>query len=167
MTTNKASDKGQNMQAFSLTSHPSCILLRTVLNKIDGPILIGIAGDSGSGKTTFSDGIRRLLGKDLVKTITLDGYHTENRNQRQKTGHSPLDPAINNLKLLKTHLEMLKKQQEIALPIYNHQTGDFDRPQNFSPSPIVIIEGLHAIYPDFCPVCRRCRADEISAVFFV
>ena len=36
---------------------------------------IGVAGDSGSGKTTFTSAIREIFGLDLVSTITLDDYH--------------------------------------------------------------------------------------------
>ena len=73
------------------------------------PIIIGIAGDSGSGKTTYSNGIRRMLGTDLVKTITMDGYHKENRQRRLISGKLPLDPQANRLDLFKQHLKLLKR----------------------------------------------------------
>lgn len=135
----------------SLASHPTCILLRSVFKKTKMPMIIGIAGDSGTGKTTYSNGIRRLLGPDMVKTITMDGYHTEDRATRAKTGHLPLDPAINNLKLFKKHLKALKQGKTIKLPIYSHRTGTFKPPVSFTPSSIIIVEGLHALYPEFLP----------------
>src|SRR3989344_3292969 len=113
------------------------------------PIIIGIAGDSGSGKTTYSNGIRRLIGIDMVQTITMDGYHRENRQQRKASGRLPLDPEVNNLELFFQHLKQLKNGMPIELPIYNHQSGDFGKPVTFTPGPIVIIEGLHALYPEF------------------
>ena len=122
---------------------------REKLLTLNSPYLIGIAGDSGSGKTTYSNGIRRLLGIDLVQTITLDGYHKENREQRKISGKLPLDPSANNLELLLTHLKALKSGSSIELPVYNHATGNFEKPILFKPGPIVIIEGLHALYPDF------------------
>lgn len=115
------------------------------------PILIGIAGDSGSGKTTFSNGIRELIGSNLVKTIEADGYHKENRQQRKISGKLPLDPEANYLNLLLKHMQMLKEGKTISVPRYNHTTGDFDTAVQFSPSPIVIIEGLHVLYPQFLP----------------
>lgn len=125
---------------------------RSRLTKIMSPIIIGMAGDSGSGKTTYSNGIRRLLGTDIVKTITLDGYHKESRAQRLITGKLPLDADENRLDLLEEHLKKLKEGKGIDVPIYNHQTGDFDKPVHFEPSPIIIIEGLHALYPQFLPL---------------
>jgi phosphoribulokinase len=126
--------------------------LRLMLTEIKKSIIIGIAGDSGSGKTTFSNGIRKLLGDDIVKTITMDGYHKENRTERQESGHLPLDPEANNLDLLFQHLTELKEGNSVNVPIYNHATGLFDPPVLVTPSPIIILEGLHALYPQFLPL---------------
>ena len=123
--------------------------LRKRLEQLSSPIIIGVAGDSGSGKTTYSNGIRRLLGTDLVETICTDGYHKEDRDQRKKSGRLPLDPAANHLDLLADHLRLLKQNKDIGVPIYNHETGKLDPPVSFSPSPIVVVEGLHALYPEF------------------
>lgn len=124
---------------------------RSKLYNLKTPIIIGIAGDSGSGKTTYSNGIRRLLGPDLVKTITMDGYHKENRHEREISGILPLDPSANRLFLFRDHLAIIKKGKPVEIPTYNHQTGEFGKPVTFKLTPIVIIEGLHALYPEFLP----------------
>lgn len=126
--------------------------IRSKLEELKGPIIIGIAGDSGSGKTTYSNGIRRLLGTDIVKTITLDGYHKENRSERLLSGRLPLDSSANNLDLIFAHLTELKQGKSVQVPVYNHLSGNFDPPKKFDPSPIIIIEGLHALYPEFLPL---------------
>ncbi|OGG05752.1 phosphoribulokinase [Candidatus Gottesmanbacteria bacterium RIFCSPLOWO2_01_FULL_40_10] len=120
-----------------------------LLNRIKQPFIVGIAGDSGSGKTVFSGGIKSILGKDLVKTIEMDGYHRENRKQREISGILPLDPTANYLDKLKDDLEKVKRGEKIEMPVYNHKTGNFDSPVSFTPPPIVILEGLHALYPEF------------------
>ncbi len=137
-----------------MTSNPqpsSCSLLAHTLKQARSPIIIAVAGDSGSGKSTFSDGIRRLLGDDVVTTICTDGYHKENRTERQQSGRLPLDPAANHLDVLAEHLASLKQGQPIQLPLYNHATGEFDPPQAFTPTPIIVVEGLHVLYPEFLP----------------
>src|SRR3989338_820512 len=147
----------------SVTDHPSCAILQLLLNQIKEPIIIGIAGDSGSGKTTFSNGIRQLLGPKLVKTIEADGYHKENRAQRALSDSLPLDPQANKLDLLFEHLKDLKAGKTIQVPKYNHATGDFDPPYTLTPSPIIILEGLHILYPQFLNIldfkifCNPCR----------
>jgi phosphoribulokinase len=123
--------------------------LREQLLQRRSPIMIGVAGDSGSGKTTYSSGIRRLIGEDIVDTIAMDGYHKENRDQRKLSGRLPLDPEANYLGLLREQLIQLKQGNSINVPIYNHATGLFDPAVIFEPKPIVIIEGLHALYPEF------------------
>ncbi|MFH7241246.1 MAG: phosphoribulokinase [Spirulina sp.] len=129
-------------------NHPT---LRDSLKNLKTPIIVGVAGDSGSGKTTFSNGIRRLIGEDLVSTICTDGYHKEDREQRQKSGRLPLDPEANYLDLLAQHLADLKQGKTIDVPIYNHGTGQLDPPEVFPPTPIIVVEGLHVLYPQFLP----------------
>ena len=82
--------------------------IRALLGTYERPILLGVAGDSGSGKTTYSNGIRRLLGNDIVTSISLDGYHKEDRAQRRRSGRLPLDPAANHLELIRSHLAGLR-----------------------------------------------------------
>ena len=136
---------------MSASGTPVSYALRDRLKQLQAPIIVGVSGDSGSGKTTFSNGIRRLLGSDIVSTICTDGYHKEDREQRQKSGRLPLDPDANHLDLLEQHLSELKQGKAIAIPIYNHATGKFDPPEPFLPTPIVVVEGLHVLYPQFLP----------------
>jgi phosphoribulokinase len=122
---------------------------RENFQKFDEPIIIGVAGDSGSGKTRFSKGIQQLLGEGFVQTIEMDGYHRENREQRAQSGILPLDPKANRLDVLEYHLDKIKKKEAVDIPIYNHERGDFDEPRRLTPSPIILLEGLHALYPEF------------------
>lgn len=113
---------------------------------------IGVAGDSGSGKTTFTQGIRDIFGSNLVSTITLDDYHRLDREGRRREGLTPLDPAANRIDLLEQQLMMLRRGVPIEKPVYNHGTGTFDPPVIFRPTKIVILEGLHTL---FTPTLRK------------
>jgi len=106
---------------------------------------IGVAGDSGSGKTTFTQGIRDIFGSSLVSTITLDDYHSLDREGRRREGITPLNPAANRIDLLEKHLIMLRRGVPIEKPVYNHSTGTFDPPVVFRPKKILILEGLHTL----------------------
>lgn len=127
------------------------VSLRSLLADRHRPLVLGVAGDSGSGKTTYTHGIRRLLGDDLVTTLPLDGYHCEDRAQRRRTGRLPLDPANNHLDLVAEHLRALRAGRPVEVPIYNHHTGCFDAPEIIQPAPLMIVEGLHALYDDLLP----------------
>jgi phosphoribulokinase len=113
---------------------------------------LGVAGDSGSGKTTFTQAIRHIFGEDLVATITLDDYHRYDREERRRLQVTPLDPEANDLDRLERDLISLKKGETIQKPVYNHRTGQFDLPVPFSPKKILILEGLHTF---FTPVLRE------------
>ncbi|MDD3407097.1 MAG: phosphoribulokinase [Methanomicrobium sp.] len=105
--------------------------------------IIGVAGDSGSGKTTFTGGVRKIFGDNLVSTITLDDYHTMGREERKRKNITPLSPKANNFELLEEHAALLKAGRAIQKPVYNHKTGETDPPVLFTPTKIIILEGLH------------------------
>lgn len=107
---------------------------------------IGVAGDSGSGKTTFTDGIRSIFGDDLVSTITLDDYHSLDRAGRVNAGLTALDPKANRIDQLERDLIQLKRGVPVEKPVYNHTTGIFDPPVIFRPKKILILEGLHTLF---------------------
>jgi phosphoribulokinase len=145
----KSTDLKANNESNSYK--PTCVDLRSLLKQQKVPIIVGIAGDSGSGKTTYSDCLKKLIGEDLISTIEMDGYHKEDRQKRRVSGRLPLDPEANHLDLLALHLKELKQGKTVLVPIYNHNSGQFDPPRHLSPRPIIIVEGLHALYPEFLP----------------
>jgi phosphoribulokinase len=113
---------------------------------------LGVAGDSGSGKTTFTQGVRSIFGNDLVSTITLDDYHSLDRDGRSAQGITPLNPKANRIAQLEKDLIQLKRGVPVEKPSYNHTTGTFDPPAIFRPKKILILEGLHTL---FTPVLRK------------
>jgi phosphoribulokinase len=113
---------------------------------------IGVAGDSGSGKTTFTQGIRDIFGSNLVATITLDDYHRLDREGRKREGLTALNPKANRIEQLEKDLILLRQGVPIEKPVYNHGTGTFDPPVIFWPKKILILEGLHTL---FTPALRK------------
>lgn len=105
--------------------------------------LIGVAGDSGSGKSTFSRAIVEIFGEDLVSTITVDDYHLLDRKERAEQNITPLNYSANNLDLLCFHLRELKAGKPITKPVYSHEDGTFKLPEVFNPTKFILIEGLH------------------------
>ena len=64
------------------------------------PMILGIVGDSGSGKTTITRGLVRVLGEDQVTHFCTDDYHRYDRRQRAERNITPLDPECNHLDIL-------------------------------------------------------------------
>ncbi len=106
------------------------------------PILLGIIGDSASGKTTLTHGLVNLLGADRVTHVCTDAYHKYDRQERAKLGITAIHPDCNYLDILELHLERLHYGLPILMPVYDHATGSLVRPQYVQPAEIVIVEGL-------------------------
>jgi phosphoribulokinase len=116
--------------------------------QLDRVVLIGVAGDSGCGKSTFLQRLADLFGEELMTVICLDDYHSLDRKQRKEQGVTALNPKANNFDLMYEQIKALKNGQSIDKPIYNHETGELDPPEPVNPNKIVVVEGLHPLYDE-------------------
>jgi phosphoribulokinase len=120
------------------------------------PVLVGVAADSGCGKSTFLARVLGALGTevtpghtaigDMMTVVCLDDYHINDRAGRKETGLTALDARENDFALMGAQIEALKQQKAIYKPIYNHDTGFKDPPELIQPNKVMIFEGLHPIY---------------------
>lgn len=117
-------------------------------SKPDRVVLIGVAGDSGCGKSTFLRRLEDLFGAEFMTVICLDDYHSLDRKQRKEVGVTALNPKANNFDLMYEQIKALKSGQTIEKPIYNHETGMIDPPERVEPNRVVVIEGLHPMYDE-------------------
>ncbi|MFZ9737621.1 MAG: phosphoribulokinase [Prochlorotrichaceae cyanobacterium] len=118
------------------------------MNKPEKVVLIGVAGDSGCGKSTFLRRLSDIFGADMLTVICLDDYHSLDRKGRKAAGVTALNPKANNFDLMAEQIAALKSGQSIDKPIYNHETGEIDPPERIDPNHIVVIEGLHPLYDE-------------------
>ena len=110
------------------------------------PVMLGIVGDSGSGKTTITRGLVRVLGAEQVTHFCTDDYHSYDRKQRAERGITPLHPDCNHIDILAQHLAHLKSNRAVMKPVYSHVDGTFAAPEYFRPGRFQVTEGLLAFY---------------------
>jgi phosphoribulokinase len=123
-------------------------------------VLLGLAGDSATGKSTFCRGIEYILGGDRVVRVCADDYHRYDRATRASLGVTPLTPEANRLDLMAEHLRALAAGSAVTTPTYDHLTGTFGPDRRVRPHPFVIVEGL-------LPLTERRARDVIDLAVFL
>jgi phosphoribulokinase len=106
------------------------------------PFVLGIIGDSGSGKSTVARGVRELLGEARVTTLSLDDYHRYTRAERTELGLTALNPMVHDLALVQEHLQLLKRGRPVRNRSYEHADGTFGPLRSIEPEEVVMVRGL-------------------------
>lgn len=108
-------------------------------------IIIGIAGGTGSGKTTVVQKIAHVVPEKNVAILMQDSYYNYNTDltfeERQKINYD--HPNSIDFDLLLNHISTLKNNQPIEQPIYSYTTHS--RTEDYSvihPKEILIVEGI-------------------------
>ena len=108
-------------------------------------LIIGIAGGTGSGKTTVVNQIMNELPADEVVIISQDSYYKKNENmtyeERSKINFD--HPNSIDFDLLVAHLEALKKGEIIEQPVYSFVTHNRTIDTLIThPRKVIIVEGI-------------------------
>lgn len=111
--------------------------------------IIGVAGGTGSGKTTVVKKIVEALPDHCVSVVTLDSYYTDasHLTDAEKRDLNVDHPDAFDWDLLRTHLHALKAGQGIDMPTYSYV--EFVRLKDtvrIEPKPIVIVEGIMMLF---------------------
>ena len=109
------------------------------------PLVVAIAGGSGSGKTTVANVVLQRVGPQRISFLPHDAYY------RELTGLPPAQRALVNFdhpdslesELLIDHIQQLKNWQAVDLPVYNFtthsRTGETVRVE---PKRVILVEGI-------------------------
>ena len=112
----------------------------------DEPVFVGIAGGTGSGKTTVAAAIAERLGPSNLVHISHDSYYRD-------LGHMPPEerkrvnfdhPDSLESSLLVEHLKALRRGECVAVPTYDFATNTrlADTVERVEPAPIILVEGI-------------------------
>lgn len=108
-------------------------------------MIIGIAGGTGSGKTTVVNKIVKSISTNSVAVLAQDAYYKDNKTlsfeERQKINYD--HPNSIDFQLLLKHLKELKKGEEIQQPIYSYNTHSREEDYKvIHPKEVLIVEGI-------------------------
>lgn len=153
-------DKREAQPLFLKTSDNLILnIARKVVQEKKKTFLIGITGESASGKTVFVDNTIKACVKDkksgIYTVIRCDDYYKDTSKELQeagsyeelfKTGFSFDTPDVIDLKLMTEHLMELKRGRKIISPKYDFVTcvsnpdGDVKEPAK-----VILTEGLYVL----------------------
>jgi uridine kinase len=114
-----------------------------------GPLIIGIAGGSGSGKTTIAQSIVGAIGPDSVTLIQHDAYYRDQTEvqveDRSKVNYD--HPDSMETALLVHHLEELIAGRPIERPVYDFTVHNRSvETVRMDPRKAIIVEGILVLY---------------------
>jgi uridine kinase len=109
------------------------------------PVTIGIAGGTGSGKTTVARAIYDRVGKDRIEWISHDSYYRDFEGlSAEEKHHINFDhPDSLETELLARHLDVLCKGSSVEVPKYDFgRYARLGETQRVEPRRVVIVEGI-------------------------
>lgn len=107
-------------------------------------MVIGIAGGTASGKTTFTSELAKRLGNN-VTVLTHDEYYREHHEltYEERTRLNYDHPDSYDTDLMVEHLAALRKGMPIERPVYDFSIYDrVDETVIVNPAPVIIVEGI-------------------------
>lgn len=109
------------------------------------PVVIGIGGGTGSGKTTVADVILDRAGADNISLVPQDAYYKDLSElpeaQREMVNFDHPDSLETSLMV--EHIEALRRWESVQIPVYDfaHHTRTSETIQ-VDPQPVVLVEGI-------------------------
>jgi uridine kinase len=114
------------------------------------PLTIGVAGGTGSGKTTVANVILDRVGKQQISYLPHDAYYRDfgNLPPDQKAAMNFDHPDSLETELMIEHIKQLKSGSAVEIPVYDFSTNSrTDRTIRVEPHPVIIVEGI-LLYTD-------------------
>lgn len=112
--------------------------------------IVGIAGGSGSGKTTFAKKVEKQFKNEETILLSMDSYYLNEQPEVLLTskGNANFDhPGSFDWKLLKEHIQDLKDGKSIGVPQYDFATSArLSETTTIGPAKVVLFEGIFTLY---------------------
>jgi len=111
----------------------------------DQPLVIGLAGGSGSGKTTIAESVVEIVGPEHVALVPHDAYYRDQSalsfEERARTNYDHPDSLESEL--LASHLKQLRAGEPVERPVYDFSTHTrADETVTVEPQSVILVEGI-------------------------
>ncbi|MGA3020922.1 MAG: hypothetical protein ABSD68_03165, partial [Candidatus Micrarchaeales archaeon] len=140
----KRSEK-ENIPELELRKGIEWLINRTkeLISCASEPVLVGIAGGSGSGKSEIvANGLKEAFDDDSVVLVHIDDYF-RGFKYNSDNGLNCDQPEAYNIDLFREHLKILKSGESILKPIYKKSMPEpIMNAESVEPKKIIIVEGL-------------------------
>ena len=120
------------------------------MNKTNNkPFVIGVAGGSGSGKSTVNREVLASIGPEMVAVVMQDDYYLDQTHMspedRRKTNYD--HPDAFDWPLMMQHVQALRRGEAIEMPEYDFSLHNrSSKTITVQPAPVIVIEGLFALF---------------------
>lgn len=113
------------------------------------PFVIGVAGGSGSGKSTVTREVLKSIGPEMAAVVMQDDYYLDQTHispeDRPKTNYD--HPDAFDWPLMMQHVDALRRGEAIEMPEYDFSLHNrSSKTITVKPAPVIVIEGLFALY---------------------
>ncbi len=110
------------------------------------PLVIGVSGGLGVGKTTFSSALAKLFGNEQVLKITEDGYYNWNPSSPMWKTVTPLNPRSSSLSKMVYDLRNMLESGLFKGYVYNAKNKEFRYKAKQRPRQVIILDSAFALY---------------------
>jgi len=133
------------MQKPGFLEKPGFCFSTGIIGGMTTPLVIGIAGGSGSGKTTVAQEILQRVGPDRIAFLQHDAYYKDLSGlpptQRAEVNFDHPNSLETNLMI--QHVEQLKRGQPADIPIYDFSTHSrTSKTYTVQPRGVILVEGI-------------------------
>ncbi len=113
------------------------------------PLVIGVAGGSGSGKSTVTREVLASIGPEMATVVMQDDYYSDQSHlspqDRRKTNYD--HPQAFDWPLMVQQVQALCRGEAIEMPLYDFAADNrSSKTVTVKPAPVIVVEGLFALF---------------------